>query len=160
MDNAKWRLRDTHSTRNRAGTLPAILILRGRAVLNPRFPMKPRWIAPLREGGCPGGAGGSIPRRANNRRHEVLPPALRATPLSEGGNLFVFRNSAGNQHHPKTDRIHPHPVADPDASRRVMPGRAVASLRSRSPRESSCSWPGRGRPGLEPHGAPLPGAGR
>ena len=57
----------------------------GRAVLNPRFAMKPRWFAPLREGGCPGGAGGSIPYRAKNRRHEVLPPALRATPLSEGG---------------------------------------------------------------------------
>ncbi len=36
----------------------AILILRGRAVLNPRFPIKPRWFAPSERGDAPEGQGG------------------------------------------------------------------------------------------------------
>ena len=55
-------------------------------------------LAPLREGGCPTGAGGSIPCITLAAAHPslgVLPPALCATPLSEGGACVVLSSCSG-----------------------------------------------------------------
>ncbi len=55
-------------------------------------------LAPLREGGCPTGAGGSISCITLAAAHPslgVLPPALCATPLSEGGACVVLSSCSG-----------------------------------------------------------------
>ena len=76
----------------------AILILRGRAVLNPRFPMKPRWFAPLREGDAPEGQG-EYSVQSPHVGTKYSPRRFAPPPLG-GGACVCFRHSAVIQQGP------------------------------------------------------------
>ena len=86
----------------------------GRAVLNPRFAMKPRWFAPPPRGGMPRRGRGEYSVQSQTSSARSTPPgasrhpplgggrvkwALRATP-SQGGACVCFRHSAIHQQAP------------------------------------------------------------